>query len=131
MGQVAVERQGTLGDLSDLPDIDFLTVPVDDYFGSYVAELGARGQQESLPLPMTTSGLEDLALPDGTPSAEGISYGSAVPDLPGFGDSTMTLDDINLDTLPPIGQPLGSVQVCSSLFAAKGVPGHEVEGTAG
>ena len=112
MAGLAVERQATLGDLADLPDIDFLTVPVEDYFGSYVAELGARGQQDGSALPMTTSGLDGLVLP-GAPDSGDLSYGSAVPDVPGFGDSTMTLDDINLDSLPPVGQPLGVEQVGS------------------
>ena len=38
-----IQRQNTVNMLDPLPDLDFFSYPVDDFFDSYVTELGARG----------------------------------------------------------------------------------------
>ena len=111
MGDIAVERQGTLESLGDLPDIDFLTVPVDDYFGNYIAELGARGQQEGSGLPMTTSGLEPFLLPRSSADPVNISYGSALPDVAEFGDQNLMLDGLGMQSIHLPVQPPSNAQV--------------------
>ena len=37
------EGQNTVNMLDQLPDMDFFSFPVNDFFDSYVSELGARG----------------------------------------------------------------------------------------
>ena len=84
MGDIGLmDRQNTVESLGELPDLDFLTVPVDDYFGSYVAELGARGQQDMdvqpvmAPSPFSALPVRAIA----SPSRQYISAFSGLPIL--------------------------------------------------
>ena len=43
MAAGSLQRQNTVNMLDPLPDIDFFSLPVDDFFDSYVSELGAQG----------------------------------------------------------------------------------------
>ena len=98
MGDVEIERMGTFGgDLGDLPDIDFLTVPVEDFFGSYVAELGARGQQEGSDQPAGQD--------SGNLQSSSVDPSFAVAGLPTFEDQSMVFDDLGLPSMPPVDQP--------------------------
>ncbi|CAL8464951.1 g4486 [Coccomyxa elongata] len=61
-GGVGMKRQATW---DALPDIDFFSIPVDDFFETYVEELGARGsglQQDVLAGTPVTSGSLDPVL---------------------------------------------------------------------
>ena len=102
MADTAVKRQGTLDkfdSLGDLPDVDWLTPPVDDYFSSYVAELGARGQFEGSSHLLPATGLENFAIPSNSDGPTNISFNTATP---GFVDQSMTLGDLGLQSLPPV-----------------------------
>ncbi|KAK9917755.1 hypothetical protein WJX75_007864 [Coccomyxa subellipsoidea] len=69
-GGVGMKRQATW---DALPDIDFFSIPVDDFFETYVEELGARGSglpPDAAPLagtPLTSGELEHFPVPEHFP----------------------------------------------------------------
>ena len=48
MAAGSLQRQNTVNMLDPLPDMDFFSLPVDDFFDSYVSELGAQGANAPL-----------------------------------------------------------------------------------